>query len=129
MVAGEESQVQPADDLLLVLASGLVAPCVGIPQCARDLQLSGDDTEQRRRRRLLDAQGSARLTQVAKLNRNSQPVLRPAMLPNKGAVGSVQALMSDEFTLIGREREQGIALGGCQYFAARHGFPSIPELA
>ena len=79
-----------------------------------DLELVGDQFQQGRKRRLIDAQDDTRKAQVTELHGEAQPVGRAAPLPDDGEVGFAERVVTDQLILGVRQRQQAFALGGGQ---------------
>jgi hypothetical protein len=85
-----------------------------VPAFDADLELVGDQFQQGRKRRLIDAQDDTRKAQVAELHGEAQPVGRAAPLPDDGQVGFAERVVTDQLILGVRQRQQAFALGGGQ---------------
>ncbi len=103
-----------------VLAPGLLPLPVLVPAFDADLELVGDQFQQGRERRLIDAKDDAGKAQVAELHREAQPVGRAAPLPDDGEVGFAERVVTDQLILGVRQRQQAFALGGGQDRTAGH---------
>src|SRR5271165_1800262 len=103
-----------------MLAPSLVATRIDFPQRRRRLQLSADDADQRRRRCLIHAKGSAGMTQIAQLDSNAEAVVIAAMLADERAIGPGQGIAADQLAFLGWEGEQLLALRGGEQLAAWH---------
>ncbi len=97
-----------------VLAPGLLPLPVFVPAFDADLELVGDQFQQGRKRRLIDAQDDTRKAQVTELHGEAQPVGRAAPLPDDGEVGFAERVVTDQLILGVRQRQQAFALGGGQ---------------
>jgi hypothetical protein len=106
--------------LAQVLAPGLLSLAVFIPAFDTDLDLVGDQFQQGRQRRLIDAKDDTRKAQVAELHGEAQPVGRAASLPDDGEVGFAERVVADQVLLGVRLRQQAFALGGGQDRTAGH---------
>ena len=104
-----------------VLAPGLFPLAVIAPALDRRPELIGDQFQQRRERRLIDAQDDAGETQVAELHREAQTVRGPAPLADDGQVGVAEGVVPDQVILGLRQRQEAFPLGGGQNRTARHG--------
>ena len=119
---GEGLEAEHRLQLHQVLAPGLLPLPVVVPAFDADLELVGDQFQQRLERRLIDAKNDAGKAQVAKLHGEAQPVGWPAPLPDDGEVGFVECVMSNQFVLGVRQRQQAFPLGGGQYGTTRHSY-------
>ncbi len=97
-----------------VLAPGLLPLPVFVPAFDADLELVGDQFQQGRKRRLIDAQDDTKKAQVTELHGEAQPVGRAAPLPDDGEVGFAERVVTDQLILGVRQRQQAFALGGGQ---------------
>jgi hypothetical protein len=103
-----------------VLAPSLFPLSVLAPALNADLELVGDQLQQGRERRLIDAKDDAGKTQVAELHGEAQPVGRAAPLPDDGQVAFAERVVTDQLILGVRQRQQAFALGGGQDRTAGH---------
>jgi hypothetical protein len=79
-----------------------------------DADLSRDESEHRRRRRLRRVQHAPRMTKRAKLNGEAQP---PAPGSHEGQIVGIEHIMAGHFGCIGRDGEQSGSLlktAGCE---------------
>jgi len=111
---GEGLEAEHRLQLDQMLAPGLLPLPVLAPAFDTDLELVGDQFQQGRKRRLIDAKEDAGKAQVAELNCKAQAVRRPAPLPDDGEVGIAERVVSDQVVLGIRQRQQAFPLGGGQ---------------
>ena len=105
MAHGERLEAKHRLQLDQVLAPGLFPLTIVAPGLDRHLELISDQFQQRRGRRLIDAQNDAGETQVTELYREAQTVSRPAPLPDDREVGIAERVMSDQVVLGVRQRQ------------------------
>jgi hypothetical protein len=117
---GERLEAEHRLQLDQVLAPGLLPLPVVVPAFDADLELVGDQFQQGRERRLIDAKDDAGKAQVAKLHGKAQPIRRPAPLPDDGEIGIAERVIPDQIVLGVRQRQQAFPLGGGQYGTTRH---------
>lgn len=103
-----------------VLAPGLFPLPILAPAFDADLELVGDQFQQWRERRLIDAKDDAGKAQVGKLNGEAEAVGRAAPLPDNGKVRLAERVVTDQLILGVRQRQQAFALGSRQDRTARH---------
>src|SRR3546814_17817658 len=87
MAHGEGPEIEHGLQLDQVLAPGLLPLAVLVPAFDADLELLGDQLQQGRERRFIDAQDDAWKAQVAELHREAQPIGWPAPLSGDRAAG------------------------------------------
>jgi hypothetical protein len=114
MAHGEGPEIEHGLQLDQVLAPGLLPLAVLVPAFDADLELLGDQLQQGRERRFIDAQDDAWKAQVAELHREAQPIGWPAPLSDDREVGIAECVMSDQVVLGVRQRQQVFPLGGGQ---------------
>ncbi|MCY1368065.1 hypothetical protein D9M69_550260 [compost metagenome] len=103
-----------------VLAPGLFPLPVLVPAFDANLELVGDQSQQGRKRWLIDAKDDAWKAQVAELHGEAQAVGRAAPLTDDGQVGFAERVVTDQLILGVRQRQQAFALGGEQDRTAGH---------
>ena len=86
----------------------------------KNVDLLGDERQQRGRRSLAGAQRTAGIAQVAKHQRVTEAVVIAAAAPNRGEVRVGQRVVADQLTLIRRRIEQRGDLGFGQLLPSRH---------
>ena len=96
MAHGERLEAEHRLQFDQVLAPGLLSLPILVPAFNADLELVGDQLQQRRKRRFIDTQDYARKAQVAKLYGEAQPVSWAAPLPDDGQVAIAKRVMSDQ---------------------------------
>ena len=86
----------------------------------KNLDLLGNERQQRGRRPLAGAQRAARETQVAEHQRVAETVVVAAAAPDRGEVSVGQRVVAYQLTLLRRRLEQLRDLGFAQSLPSRH---------
>jgi hypothetical protein len=117
---GEGLEPEHGLQLDQMLTPCLIALAILVPAFQRHLELLSHQTQQRRKRRCIDAQDNAGESQVAEMNSEAQTVRAPSALINDGKIRFAKSVESDQLVLGLWQREQAVALGGSQDRTARH---------
>ena len=86
----------------------------------KNIDLFGDERQQRGRGPFAGAQRTARVTQVAKHQRIAEAVVIATAAPDHREVSIGQRVVAHQLTLIGRRIEQRGELGFGQLLSSRH---------
>ena len=91
----ERRKAEDCMQLDKVLSPRLSAVAVFGPTLDRDLQLSSDQVQQRRKRKLIDAEHDTGIAEIGELHGKAKPVRGATTLPNDSEVGLAQGVAPD----------------------------------
>ena len=96
MTPGERLKAKDCLQFHQMLSPGLGPLAVLGPALYRNPELTGDQVEPCRQRKLVHAQHDARVAEIAKLHGKAQPVRRAAALPDDGKIGFTEGIAPNQ---------------------------------